>query len=203
MKNDIYFGRKIHNDGDEKSRIQCFVVITSSALLLFLLIFLFSFNVCGQINEQHNIFIHPKLYIGDSIKIADVDRYHPSLHSSLKTAERDSFRLLLEQRKKLFSGDSITVTEHFVLWHPYIMRLNYEDPHYRVVPLLVIANKKYKENDLRVIPVNVLLINDTVIVSKSLDEKIKIGDRILSINDEPIEKYTEFYYKDRYAPLLM
>lgn len=140
--------------------------------------------------DYSKYFINPKIYINkDSTSIAKTDKYHPHLFESLLAAERDSLEKLVQSRKELYPDDSVTVTEHFFIWKPMIDRLSYEDPHYCVVPQLIRTDKKFKVNDVRVVPVRLLIIGDTAIVDKTLNDLLHRGDRLLSINDIPIEKF--------------
>ncbi len=172
-----------------------------SVLIYF--IFCIIYQVFAQEDNTYVLFRNPKISIKDSIKFETIDKYHPYLFSSLSLQERDSLTRIIENRKKEYSTDSVSVTEFFRLWNPYIMRLHYEDPHHRVIPLLEITNKRFKESKLQVLPLKVLLINDTVVVAKSLDNNIFKGDRIISINNVSIENYIEYYYKDRYVPFFV
>lgn len=150
--------------------------------------------------DYSQFIIYPKVFINkDSVYIQDKDNIHPHLFESLTQQERDSFRKLIHERKQKYEGDSITVFEHFFLWLPLIERLNYEDPHYWVWPLVDFTDKKFKQNDIHVVPVNLLIINDTAIVDRTCDTIFHVGDRIMAINNEPIENFLNINYL-RYIP---
>lgn len=141
-------------------------------------------------HDYSKYFVIPKMFINkDSTSIAITDKYHPHLFESLSAAERDSLEKLIQSRKELYPDDSVTVTEHFFIWKPMIDRLSYEDPHYWVVPQLIITDKKFKENDIHVVPASLLIIGDTAIVDKTLNDLLHRGDRLISINDIPIEEF--------------
>lgn len=41
-------------------------------------------------------------------------------------------------------------------------------------------------------------VNDTLVVSRSVDPVFERGDRILAINDVPVSEYLQYCYDDRY-----
>lgn len=154
-----------------------------------------------QLGKDYSRFVsYPKIFIRkDSTYIQEKDNIHPHLFESLTLQERDSFTKLIHERKQKYEGDSITVFEDFFLWKPLMDRLNYEDPHYWVWPLVEFTDKKFKQNDIHVVPVNLLIINDTVIVDKTCDTVFHVGDRIMAINNVPIENFLTMNFL-RYVP---
>lgn len=165
----------------------------------FIVTFCFFAPLCGQNNKAACGYVNPKILFRDSIHISDVDDIHPHLHESLNPAEIDSFKRLIRHKKQEITTDSVSITEYIHIARPLLNKFLYEDPHFRVLPFPRILNKKIDMNEIHVLPVSVLIINDTVLVDKSWDALFHKGDRIVSINRVPITRYLEYAYNDRYT----
>ena len=72
---------------------------------------------------------------------------------------------------------------------PYLDRLHYEDPHYRILLPPIGDEESFTRRDQRRIQrtlptpgFNLLQINDTLIVDRSLDPAFRRGDQVTAIN---------------------
>ncbi len=75
-----------------------------------------------------------------------------------------------------------------------------EDPHIVAIPILLKTDHyKVKMSMLKAPPFWGVQINDTLLVHKSLNEKLKKGDRILTINEIPVLELFKYNYKNRYV----
>lgn len=169
-------------------------------IILLLIFFLPAFSQeKSNPHSYDHLFRIPKVAFNkDTTILPFPTEFHPAGDMNLTEKEKQYYTRLIQERKKAVSGDSILVTEEHYLWKPFFDRLQYEDPHYLVVPYPEVFQKKM-ENKIHVLPLELLVINDTVIVERSLDIQFQKGDRILSINDVPVTTYLKYYNK-RYIP---
>lgn len=143
---------------------------------------------------EPNVFVDKK-----TTTLVDVDSLHPHLYESISTDERDSLRILIHKKKQLIVGDSVLQSDYYYLYKPYLDRLTYEDPHFRIGLLAQRVKNGMKDKKFHAIPLNLLIIGDTVIVENSLDALFRKGDRIISIGDVSIMEYLDYSYRDRYT----
>ena len=97
----------------------------------------------------------------------------------------------------------------FYIWKPYFEWLSYIDPHYYInmtVPSAsakvnmsteeAVHRKKQLITEATILPVRVININDTLVVSASVAPELCPGDVILAINDVPAQRDYEIQFQD-------
>ncbi len=114
------------------------------------------------------------------------------------------FNPTIENFKRKIPKYDIPTTESVYLQRKLFDYYTNEDPHFRVIPQLYTTEKKINNKNIKVLPFSVVAINDTMIIHKTFNNALKIGDRIVSINQIEAEKFLEYSYRDRYmhTPLL-
>ena len=131
-----------------------------------------------QIPDDTN-FVLQKSQI-DSI-VGVIEKYHPNpygLHSKSYISH------CIDSLVHVHENDYMTESE----WNLYIKKVinlyQYNDPHIMFSPFLR-APKGYKGkvNKIKVLPFDILQINDTLIVADSYNKLVRKGDRIVSINE--------------------
>ena len=105
--------------------------------------------------------------------------------------------------------DSTSFTEFVKLYRGALDLFTYEDPHFRIYPLLIrhsdnteAMSKNYNDYILA-LPFNILQINDSLLIDKSLSKELFKGDLILSVNGIDAQKLLNYTYKDRYIDASM
>ncbi|NOU62300.1 S41 family peptidase [Marinifilum caeruleilacunae] len=122
--------------------------------------------------------------------------YHPNPFNSFPEHEWDS---LIEVIAKELPKEPIPESKKTLIRRKLLDRVTYEDPHVRFLPVL--GNKKNKNSkvkSIRVLPISLLNISDTLIVDKSFHPDILRGDRILKVNGIEADNFLESSYRDRY-----
>lgn len=127
---------------------------------------------------------------------------HPALSNISKEA-KDSLLCIINERSSIYPKDSLVSSDIFYIFKPYFEYLRNIDPHY-FVEIRSYA-PEYKLKDIRRInkkcikylPFNLLNINDSLIVSTSVDDKFQTGDLILSINNHKTEDILKYNYSRR------
>ncbi len=129
------------------------------------------------------------------------DVIHPHLFESLSISERDSIRRIVISRMK---KDTLNLTESLYAFKPYFDRLKFEDPHFRpLIPWFITKNNRANSDKIPILPWDIININDTIIIDHSYDEKFHKGDRILEINNTPVEEFIKYTYTNRYSPFIV
>ena len=181
-------------------------------IVLFTICLCIGFSTYGKMDEEEKnltrINFYYPTYDTPIIQTEDFTRLystspHPNLIESLSLEEKVSLLEEVNQRRRDFGRDTLTSADQFYIWKPYIYRLHHEDPHHRMVPAYTTIDKKFKQENVKVLSFSYLLINDTLIVDHSLNPKFKKGDMVLSINDVAVSKYLDYTYKDRYGNAYM
>ena len=177
-------------------------------IVLFTICLCIGFSTYGKMDEEEKnltrINFYYPTYDTPIIQTEDFTRLystspHPNLIESLSLEEKVSLLEEVNQRRRDFGRDTLTSADQFYIWKPYTDRLHYEDPHHRMIPAYTTIDKKFKQKDVKALSFSYLLINDTLIVDRSLDPQFKRGDMVLSINDIPVSKYLDYTYRDRYG----
>ncbi len=126
-----------------------------------------------------------------------------------------SKRLLEEINDRRISvGDTLRTADLFYIWKPYFEWLSYIDPHYYInmtVPSAsakvnmsteeAVHRKKQLITEATILPVRVININDTLIVSASVAPELCPGDVILAINDVPVSEIMKYNFRTRHEGL--
>lgn len=100
--------------------------------------------------------------------------------------------------------DSTRLTEIVKIYRGALDLFTIEDPHFRIYPQFIrnANNPEAKKNSygryIMVLPFNLLQIEDSLLVNKSLSNKILKGDLILSVNGKSAKKILDYTYRDRY-----
>lgn len=108
-----------------------------------------------------------------------------------------------------YNQDSITMTELVKLYRGVLDLFTLEDPHFRVYPLFFRnssnkdAMRKGYEKFIKILPCNLLQINDSLIVDTSIDKNLQKGDIVLKINGVGAKKLLDYTYRDRYVDTYM
>ncbi len=138
---------------------------------------------------------------------------HPGLSRPVPDEVKDSILLEMNRRQKEV-GDTMRTADVFYVWLPYFNHLRYEDPHLNVITYLAHdidwdASEKEVRKQLRkstksvyregrVLPVDCICINDSLIVERTLTPELQTGDLILSVNGVPVSEMLEYDYRDRH-----
>ncbi len=162
--------------------------------LILLIFIVFVFTKCSNrwVNKDYSdIIINKKdsisLQMIDSIK--SIQYIHPNLSNISKENLNQLFNDLYNSNKgKLLSTSDViqelrTITDTFT----------YNDPHFMIVPRLQLK-KGYNIDKIRVLPFEIININDTIIINKSYNNSLKKGDRILRINHININTFEKYFY---------
>ena len=147
----------------------------------------------------------PRSLIGTGRRLFQV-RNHPGLDSLFTEAEMAQIRAEIDARCDSLGKDSLLSSELFYVLRPYLDRLHYEDPHYRILLPPIGDAEHYTRREQRRIQrtlptpgFNLLQINDTLIVDRSLDSAFRRGDQVTAINGVPAAEYLKYGYDDRYT----
>ena len=167
--------------------------------------------------------------VSEKLKLADFEWIHKGSWNSLYKipvhpvfdilcTEKISDSLLadINSRKKIV-GDTLNTARFFYIWKPYFEWLRSIDPHYMVCPAIIFnidyEAENYKQTLIKlsknfskkakILPVNVLNVNDTLVIEASLEEKLKKGDIIISINGVNTKEILHYNYSQRHSPLYL
>ncbi len=129
--------------------------------------------------------------------------YHPRLGNMVSHDDERRIMAEIDERYAELGKDSLSTAEMFYIMKPYFEYLRYEDPHYRVAPMVPIYVPTYgrdrKFNKLLRTPAfDYVCINDTLIVNNSLEEGLQRGDMITAVNGISASRLLEYTYDDRY-----
>lgn len=103
----------------------------------------------------------------------------------------------INDRCSRLNKDTLLTSDLIWVYQPYLDWLFAEDPHLRIegqIPVKDVSATKH----LCVPAFDVLCINDTVIINKSLDSNFHKGDRIIAINQVEMPIYLQYTYNNRY-----
>lgn len=147
----------------------------------------------------------PRSLVGGERRLFRVSS-HPGLDSLFTEAEMRQIRAEIDARCDSLGKDSLLTSELFWAMRPYLDRLHYEDPHYRILIPTIADPEVYTRRDLqrfeRTLPTpgfSLLQINDTLVVDRSLDPAFRRGDQVTAINGVPAAEYLKYGYDDRYT----
>ncbi|MCG8581671.1 MAG: S41 family peptidase [Bacteroidales bacterium] len=99
---------------------------------------------------------------------------------------------------------SINITELVKLYRGAFDLFTLEDPHFRIYPQFIRnadnteATKRNFGKYILALPFNLLQVNDSLIIDKTLSNKLSKGDLILSINGINAKDLLDYTYRDRY-----
>lgn len=146
----------------------------------------------------------PRSLIGTGRRLFQV-RNHPGLDSLFTEAEMAQIRAEIDARCDSLGKDSLLSSELFYVLRPYLDRLHYKDPHYRILLPPIGDAESFTRRDQRRIQrtlptpgFNLLQINDTLIVDRSLDPAFRRGDQVTAINGVAAAEYLKHSYDDRH-----
>ncbi|MCG8484723.1 MAG: S41 family peptidase [Clostridia bacterium] len=165
--------------------------------LLFIFIYSFSqksFNREEYLKATSNdktVFTQERLY-----KFVDIiKKYHPYNSDSINGEPIKAIIKNLDWPKKPLNDAELVF--HIRKFLDYMTE---EDPHIVAIPTLrKTKDYKVKLSMLKTPPFWGLHVNDTLIIHKSLNKKLKQGDRILTINSIPVSEVIKYNYKYRYV----
>ena len=168
---------------------------------LLLIIIVFTFLKCSNSwvkQDYSGIIINQKDSLSVSMidSIKSIQQIHPNL-TNLSSEKLDSLfnNLYNNNEGKLLSVSELiqelrTVTDTFT----------YNDPHFMIVPRLQLKNG-YDIDKIRVLPFEIINVNDTILISKTYNNSLKKGDRILEINNIDIDNFLKkMYFNRRHFP---
>ncbi len=131
-------------------------------------------------------------------KCLHIPAWHPAAGDSIPAPLYEE----IAERNRLLGKDSLTSAELFRVLRPGLIWLQYLDPHLRVdpQPVFPVRSAKVRKQAGNIPTPGFLLldVNDTLVVSRSVDPVFERGDRILAINDVPVSEYLQYCYDDRY-----
>ncbi len=150
-------------------------------------------------------YLLPRSRVGLDRNLHRIPR-HPGLDSLLTPAERAAVVAEINARCDALGKDSLLTADLFWVMRPYFDRLHHEDPHYRIVPVGMLdstvyptpGDRKRAYRRIRMPAFNILQINDTLLVDRSLDPAFRRGDRIAAIDGIPAAEYLRYVYDDRH-----
>ena len=170
-------------------------------ILLFSFIFFINVSCFGQIkidNPQSMITKYDLLWCKRVL-----EKFHPNPYGSLGELGIDS---LANEYAKELPSHPIRESEKILIMKSFLEKIYKEDPHVSFIPYVVghKGKKRIKLKDISVLPFKGLEINDTLLVTTSAIDKIKTGDRILSINGIRINEFLiAGSNNDRYVDMSM
>ena len=171
-----------------------------------LLLFVFTSCIGGKKILEQEMFANDLDKLPDSTSIQKtihaLKEIHPNPFGAISDSELDSLIQLLV----LEYQDSVchTATDVLYAYRKILDNITKEDPHFRHVPDFFVKEeyRRMKNGQIKVPPFKVININDSLLVRKSYDSQIKEGDRILEIDDIPVERILKFGYQDRYPSII-
>lgn len=127
-----------------------------------------------------------------------IPTWHPAAGDSIPAELYDR----IAERNRQLGKDSLTSAELFRVLRPGLMWLQHLDPHLRADPqpsFPVRSRKTMKQaSDIPTPGFLLLDVNDTLVVSRSVDPLFERGDRIVAVNGVPASEYLQYCYDDRY-----
>ncbi len=142
------------------------------------------------VSEFKTVLTHEKLHK----LVQGLQRFHPFHFDSIRgrPIKQVIYDIDLPQEK-------LTDTEFVFHARKFLDCITEEDPHFMIAPVIrKIKGYKVKNPMLKAPPFVGIQINDTLLVHKSLNEKLKRGDKILSINSIPVSNLIAYAYRRRY-----
>ena len=118
----------------------------------------------------------------------------------------DSIIKSIKNELKAIPSQKITITDLIYLYRTKLMdKATETESHFQLVtlPYFQKNNVNFSPNKLNVLPFRLLIIGDTAIVDMSQDSSFKRGDRVISVNDIPVNNFIEYYYPRRYVNGIM
>lgn len=166
-------------------------------------IFFYFFCICNasaQLDNNTILMENPLSIISRNDLVRDknaLKRFHPCAFVNFPESRYDS---LIEVVAKTLPKKEVTETEKILIRRKVLDHITYEDPHFRFVPYAAVkeGNKLKSKKIVKVLPFDMLCVNDTLLVDKSYTHLIHKGDRLISINGENVMQYLEASYRDRY-----
>ena len=123
-------------------------------------------------------------------------QWHPDPFAYLSEIEFDS---LLNYTVQNLPKDSVSETEFFYQLRRVFDNVTNGDPHFRFVCCPYLENDKDVKH-LKLLPVTFLCINDTLMIDRSIDSRLKRGDRVVKIDGMPTDDFLKYTYRDRFFP---
>jgi len=160
-----------------------------------------SINVV-RINKHYPLYDTPIVQTED-FKEFYTTKPHPHLIEALTELEKVDLLNEVNLRRRSLNRDTLTASDQLYVWKPYTQRLAYEDPHHQLFPAVNSRDEKLKNNKVKALGVSFININDTLIIDNTLDPQFKKGDRILKINDVPIETHLKYVTSKRHDIAMM
>lgn len=110
----------------------------------------------------------------------------------------------IKTRVQSLGKDSLLTADLFYVLRPYFSWLQQIDPHCRIEEIVPLDHSQFKniqqaERQLFVPGFMMLNINDTLVISQSIDSTFMIGDRVCKINNVEASDYLKYVYNDRYV----
>ena len=125
-----------------------------------------------------------------------IKKYHPNPFNSISETDFDAH---IKQVAKSFPSDPISETEYLYQHRKAFDTLTYGDPHFLILPQLRrYPEYKLKGKHIKVWPFKMICINDSLIVSESLNPQLQKGDLLLSINNRSTKEIVKYTYHHRF-----
>jgi len=134
----------------------------------------------------------------DSI-IGLLKEFHPNPFGNIIETHTDSLIDYVVTQNK---GKLLSVANWTYEMRKVFDSFTYNDPHFNITPVLYFSQgKDVNYNHIKVLPFEILQINDTVLIGKSYNNRLKEGDRILKINSVNISEFLHYMYPSyRFLP---
>lgn len=130
---------------------------------------------------------------------------HPAFDSLLTPEKKAEIRRAIEARCDEIGKDSLLTADLFYVMRPYFDWLHHIDPHFRIWESMPIGGTKRDfrriNKSMKCPAFNVVVINDTVVINRSIDPLFMKGDMLLSVNGIPVSRMLPYAYEDRYNRL--
>lgn len=121
-----------------------------------------------------------------------IECYHPDPYGDFTKVQIDSIasRICKDNKDK-----KLTVTDYALQLRRIVDKLAYNDPHLICYPLLEVTEKpKFKIKNIRFFPFDIHQIKDTAIITKTYNDKLQKGDRVVSVNGIKIEELLKYSF---------
>jgi len=143
----------------------------------------------SDITIDHNISI-TRIHF-DSI-IGLLKEFHPNPFGNISETHIDS---LIDDVVTQNKGKLLSVADWTFELRKVLDSFTYNDPHFTITPVLYFnQDKDVNYNHIKVLPFEILQINDTVLIGKSYNKILKEGDRLLKINGINISEFLHYMY---------